>query len=424
MKHHLYHTEPYTTTFNAEIVEIVQTGKQTGIVLDRTAFYPEGGGQPGDRGWIAGLRVADTKKEAGKGGEDGDRIVHLLETALKDPRGSSIVTGGSVEAKIDWEHRFDYMQQHSGQHVLSGALMQEGLEKGPYPTVSVHQGADYTTIEVDAPEVPEEDIRRVEDTANELICRNVPVETEWATTEEIEADPEKYPLRREAKVSGNVRIVRIDEFDCVACGGVHVRRTGEIGLAKAVGTEKIRNRTRLVWKIGGRALEDYRLKTETCAALTDLFSAPTEELVEKAEALWQKAAQLEYDKNGVRERYAAATARFLRAGSATKAAGGDSGGKVVTTVFDGEEPSFLRKVAETLVETETKVCLVSRCGGRVHWCIAGDIDWNLVRGECLPLIDGKGGGRPPIWQGIGTKTEGVDEFLQTFREGVEGVRIE
>ncbi len=398
MTEKLYYENPGQTEFSARILGIEKDKKGWKVVLDRTCFYPEGGGQPADRGTINGISVIDVQKENGK-------IFHYLN----DKPENDHITG-----KVDWDHRFDYMQQHTGQHILSGVLKR----MGDFDTVSVHQGEEYTTIEIAQQEIAEEEIYRAEDLANEIINRNIPVEAVWTTSDKLDA----FPLRREAKVTGKVRIIRIDDIDCVACGGLHTATTGEVGLVKNIGTERIRGRVRLVWKIGKRAYRDYRQKTEIISRLIDMFSARLDDLIEKIEKQQEELVKRARTISELQKRLAEMSAGIL----CEKAVETPSGNRIVVGRMDDIPMDSLRKAAIKLAEEDSGkavgvyVCLLGIEGERINWCLSVseglDLPFDRIRRELLPVIGGKGGGKYPLWQGIGEKIEGLNLFLENFKE--------
>lgn len=381
----LYYEDPLLFEFQAKPVGIEPVeGSRCLVELDQTAFYPEGGGQPADRGTIGGIRVVDVKKRDG-------RVLHLLD---------DIPEGGELACRIDAAHRRAYMQQHTGQHLLSSAL----LKRAGLNTVAVHQGEELTTIEVDSAEVSEEQMRGVEEAANALIEADLPVSAKEVDESEL-AD---YPLRREAKVGGVVRLVFIGDADCAACGGVHLPRTGMVRLVQHAGIERIRGRARTAWRIGDRAIADYAHKTAICNWISTRYSVPPRGIIERLEQEAARLAAAESEVGQEREARAGLVAKSLaRAG-------------VVTARLQGETPSFLRSVAERLVETPgISFCLLSVREERLHWSIGagagGEVPFAAVRSELLPLIDGKGGGKPPLWQGVGGAPAGADQFLSGFQ---------
>lgn len=404
MSQALYYENPYQTEFEARIVR-TEPAKKGAIwaELDRTCFYPEGGGQPADRGWINDIPVRDVKKQDG-------RILHLLP---EDPRGRDGATGDAeavtVQGRVDWDMRHDYMQQHTGQHLISGAMM----AVGGYETVSVHQGEEYTTVEFSAADIPREDLERAEARVNDVVGENRAVRTFYADSRETDS----LGLRRPPKLSGRIRIVEIQDFDRVACGGVHCGRTGEVGIVKLTGTERIRGNVRTIWKIGDRALADYRLKTRVVNSLVDTFSAKPHELPERAAKLEEHLKQAQYEVGRLQKRLAAEVAAGLL-GTKEPEAGRI---RIITRHFEDEAKELFRAVSEQLAEEPAVAALLTNeAGGRLQWIVVAtegvDLDFARVRSELLPLVEGKGGGKPPIWQGIGNDPSGAGAFATAFRE--------
>lgn len=391
----LYYDDPDLTEFDATVLEMHprERGDGSEIVLDRSCFYPEGGGQPADHGEIGGLRVVHTRSE-------GDTIRHVVDGSPAED-----LKGTAVRCRIDAARRRDYRQQHTGQHILSGALMQVG----DYPTVSVHQGAEYTTIEVAAGSIPEADLAEVERRANDVIEADVPVLAHWVTNETIG----DYPLRRPPKVSGSIRIIQVGDYDCVACGGIHVNRTGEIRLVRLFSVETIRGNVRIAWKIGDRALEHYRLSSTIVSRLVADLSAQPHEVVSRIALLDERLKATEQETRRLSERIHRLVARDLIAGAL------EAGTRVITAAFEDEPGDFLRGVIEHLVqEPGTRAALVNTRGSRLQWSIGVAPDAALevepIRTQLLGIIAAKGGGRAPIWQGAGDRPEAAGEFLEQF----------
>jgi alanyl-tRNA synthetase len=391
MTQRLYYEDSRCTDFDATLVNAQRDGDSWRIELDRTCFYPEGGGQPADMGTIDGIPVSHV-------GKDGERILHSMPERPQGPH---------VHGVVDWGHRYDYMQQHTGQHVLSASL----LQAGGLNTVSVHLGDDYSTIEVDRDEVSQDVLLQAEDLALEAIGRNTSVETFWVDRAELEAES----LRRETSRTGKLRIVEIGGVDRVACGGVHVSRTGELVLVRLIRTEKIRGHVRTYWKIGRRAILDYRSKTSIVSRLVDDLSVPEEGVVERVEQLQGNIAELGKELSEIRKEMAVNAAERAAAGATNVGQR-----RVAVEQFHDREKDFLKQVAVTLLEEQGLFfCLTNRTGDRLQW-VAGcgegaELDFGTFKREVLPLIEGKGGGKPPLWQGVGNRVNGADEFLQAFR---------
>ncbi len=407
----LYYEDPDLYEFNATILQLGAHASSGGceIVLDRTAFYPEGGGQPADRGTIGGLPVTQVSKDNGV-------ILHRVASPCEAlPEG--FVVGAEVGCRVDEEWRREYKQQHTGQHIISAAL----LEVADAATVSVHQGAEYLTVEVERDTILEAQLEAVERRANEIIEADVPVTTVWVT----DADIESYPLRRKPKVTGSIRLVMVGEFDCVACGGVHVQRSGEVRLVHCIGVERIRGRGRTIWKIGDRALADYRLKCGLVRELVDVFSAPVPELSAKVHAKLNEHTELVRRLGLLERRLAEETAVRLLQSVADSENGVaqetrvDPHAGIVTAAFENEAKGFLRLVGERLAaKSGVAACLLNRKEDSVEWVIAvspdREFEFNAFRPELFRIVAGKGGGKSPVWQGGGSETDCAAALFSAF----------
>ncbi|HEX6816215.1 MAG TPA: alanyl-tRNA editing protein [Gemmatimonadaceae bacterium] len=248
----LYYADSYLTEFDARVVERAEDGRR--VYLERTAFYPTSGGQPHDTGVLGDASVRDVIDE-------GERIAHVLDTPVNE----STLTG-----RIDWPRRFDHMQQHTGQHVLSAVL--EDLFG--WATVSVHFGVDVSTLDVDVPTVTPDQVARAERRANEIVFENRPV------TVSYEDAAEASGLRKASARDGTLRIVSIADLDRSACGGTHVRATGEIGAILIGKTDKVRQSARLEFVCGLRAVGRARADHDALARLAQSLSAAPNEVAD------------------------------------------------------------------------------------------------------------------------------------------------
>ncbi|MBL8881062.1 MAG: alanyl-tRNA editing protein, partial [Phycisphaerales bacterium] len=290
MTERLYYTDCYLRCFEAEAA--VSDGGLR-VYLDRSAFYPTSGGQLADRGILGGARVVDVIDE-------GERVAHLVDSPLE---------AGLVACEIDWPRRFLFMQQHTGQHLLS-AVFHELLE---LQTVAVHLGEDYATVELAAAAIRDADLQRVEARANAAITENRSVAIGFESAASAEG------LRKASEREGTLRIVTIDGLDKSACGGTHVRSTGEIGVLLIRKTEKIRGNTRVEFVCGGNAVKRARTDYDLLSASARAFSSPLEDVPgailalqesakESAKAL--KKVQLELAAYKGRELYATSPGRY------------------------------------------------------------------------------------------------------------------
>jgi alanyl-tRNA synthetase len=250
MTDRIYYTDPYTRDFEAAVIDRLDGSRR--IYLDRTAFYPTSGGQPFDTGELGGVRVTDVVDE-------GDRIAHLLDAPLVADR---------VSGRVDWPRRFDHMQQHTGQHLLSAVL----ADLLGYRTVAVHFGKESSTLDLDAGSLTQEETQLVEEKANEIIVENLRVEISFEDAEQAEG------LRKSSERSGTIRIITIQGLDQSACGGTHVRNTGEIGSLQIRKVERVRKGVRLEFLCGSRASRRARADYSLITRLANDFSAAAEEL--------------------------------------------------------------------------------------------------------------------------------------------------
>jgi len=401
MTRKLYYEDVCQREFISTISGIEKREKKKGgelfIELESTCFYPEGGGQPGDRGFIERIPVIDTRKE-------GERIVHVCE--LTSPA-LDLKPGQKVKGRVDWVRRFDFMQQHTGQHILSAAL----LNTADCTTVSVHQGDEYITIEIDKPDISREQIEAVEDSVNEAVCRNLPVKTFWIDEEDVAA----YHLRRPPKKKGKLRLVQIDGLDCVACGGVHTETTGDVGLIKWISSEKIRNHVRLYWKIGTRAFEDYRMKTRVVTSINTFFSSKTEELPDRINNCLQESQDRKKRIDLLLYERAEIIAESLMKEKNPKS--GDI--RILSKIFEEEDTGFLKQIMKMCVSAgNTAACFLNKDTAGINWMVGVsekvEFPFLQLKEELLSAIDGKGGGKFPFWQGRGKNIDGAGRFIQLF----------
>jgi alanyl-tRNA synthetase len=257
----LYYTDCYVTRFSTRAVSVTDDGRR--VRLEESAFYPTSGGQLYDTGEINGVRVLDVIDE-------GDDVVHVLAGPIE---------AGPVQCAVDWARRYEFMQQHTGQHLLSAVFHAlHGFE-----TVSVHLGEDGATIELGTPTVTAEQIRAAESRVNELIVEN------HAVSISFEESPDG--LRKASERTGTLRVVTIEGLDKSACGGTHVRRTGEIGAVLIRKQEKIRGNMRLEFVCGAKAVRRARADYDTLTAAARAFSRPLEEVPEAIAALQESARE-------------------------------------------------------------------------------------------------------------------------------------
>lgn len=394
----LYRIDPLARECSAIVTGIVLKEERVLVTTDRTVCYPEGGGQPGDRGWLGSDKIVDTIF-----GEERD-IFHILDGP------ATCQVGDTVVIRLDWEHRFDFMQQHTAQHLVSGLLYgQAGIG-----TVAVHFGKDLFSIETDVSDVELVVMRRVEDAVNAAVRSNVVISTQECSREEADA----LNLRRPVKVDGIVRLVSIGSWDTIACGGVHVPSVSDIQLVLYMGSERIRGRQRTLWIAGRRAVELVRNNQEVLNALVAELSAPPNDLVGMVHSLKGQLASAEY----ARKKCLISLASLSLSKHMALAPVFDGIPIVAWDVTGSEDPDMFRSLVQGAEDVENLALAVvqNTAEGSLLWMVMlkgraqAAMNTLQIKERLLPIIDGKGGGRPPLWQGIGRKSDTIHEFLDSF----------
>ena len=366
MTERLYYQDCYLREFHARVIET--DGNR--VYLDRTAFYPTSGGQPFDLGSLGGVAVREVIDED-------DRIAHLLDAPL---------VATEVQGLIDWPRRYDHMQQHTGQHLLS-AVLEELFQ---IRTVSFHLGADVSTIDVDAPSLSPEQIERAEERCAEVIAQARPVAI---TFEDASATLE---LRKASERTGTLRIVTIESLDRSACGGTHVRTAAEIGLILTGKTEKIRGITRLEFVCGNRALRRARADYRLLAAIGRTLSVPPEQVPELISGLIEKNKSLEK----TTQRLATELAR--REGKELYLAATPDADGIRRLIQRGPIDDAMRARAQAFVAGE-KAAFLAICDQPPSLLLAASADSGIHAGDrikaAVAAAHGRGGGNAQLGQG-------------------------
>ena len=387
MTNRLYYTDPYCREFDAAVESIEPRGAQAVVILDRTGFYPTSGGQPFDTGTLGGLAVVDVTDQ-----DDGN-IAHLVELG---PDGSSrsesrgLAAGATIHGVIAWPRRFDHMQQHTGQHVLSAAFDHLSHIR----TISFHLGAVASTIDL-ARDVSAREILEAENEANRIVWEDRPVTIKFADAEEAAT----LPLRKESKRGGTLRLIDIDGFDLSACGGTHVARTGAIGIIAVVSWERFKGGQRLEFLCGGRALDRFRSLRDAAAEGTRLLSVAPEEVPAAIERMQADAKDQKRAMNALVTELARHRAEEL-AGSAETT----DRGRLVMRVLD-EDANGLKSLAMAIAARPgyATVLLSTSTPTLVVVARAADlaVQANTVLAALTARFGGRGGGKPEIAQGGG-----------------------
>ncbi len=397
MTERLYYDDAYLIRFGAKVAEKLTHQGRPAVRLDRSAFYPTSGGQPHDMGLLNGKDVVDVQVAAN------GAVLHLLAEPLPEET-------GRVSGEIDWRRRYDHMQQHSGQHLLSQVCFRQ-LE---LETVSVHFGDALNTVDLEGSPLSTAQLANVEKAANEVVWQNRPIRAYWVDEEERE----KVPLRRAPVVEGATRIVEIDKFDWSACGGTHVRRTGEIGLISLLRIEKHRGRSRVHFVCGERALADGAQRRVLLAETAGLLDSGVDDVPELVSKQQEALRTAERELKALREELVEYQARELLA--ETETAGGL---RLVAREVADSEPAAVQRLAGALVAGPGVVALLgcTRGGkGTVVFARSQDLTLhtgNLLR-DTLREFGGGGGGRPDFAQGGGVAGERLGDVLDAAAKTV------
>jgi alanyl-tRNA synthetase len=380
----LYYTDPYLTEFDASVIAVeALDGGRRAAVLDRTAFYPTSGGQPFDTGSLSGARVIDVIDR------DDGVVLHVVEGE---------VSAGAVRGRIDWARRFDHMQQHTGQHVLSAAFDRLMGAR----TVSFHLGSSSSTIDLSR-EVSAAEIARAETDANRVVWEDRPVTIRFADAAEAAA----LPLRKEPARGGVLRLIDVQDFDVSACGGTHVARTGAIGIIAIPSSERFRGGTRVEFVCGARALGAYRLLRDSMAESIRLLSVVPSELAAGIERVQSEAKELKRQVKDLQTKLAAHEGAALA--SRAEAIGSL---RAVVAALEGWDQSGLKAIAAAIAERAGHVAVLisTPAPSAVVVARAADVavDSAAILKQLTARFGGKGGGRPELAQGGGLEGPRAD----------------
>ncbi|MDR2144123.1 MAG: alanyl-tRNA editing protein [Treponema sp.] len=380
----------------AEICEIRSRGGTKAAVLDRTIFYPEGGGQGADRGTINGCAVLDVKEEDGE-------ILHILS-------GDCALVPGPCELVLDISRRRDFTVQHTAQHLVSGIM----LRLAGYPTVSMHLGEAYTTIDVDGKNISRETLLEVEDEAAAAVERNVPVIIHLCPPERVE----DFPLRKiPPKGEDVIRVVEINGYDFSPCCGTHVSGAAQIGMIRILGSEKYKGMTRVHLIAGRRCLKDSRALRENAEAISRALSVPVEETGAAALALLEKAGKMEERLEALAEEAARIKACAIIEKAELEGAGP---GVWHTEYFPAADMEEVTSLGRQLRELSGAVFVLGAGEDRkfAALCSAEGTDIRPKLKEALEKAGGKGGGGKDFFQGQFASCDELKAFLAGLRADV------
>lgn len=422
----LYYNDSHLIEFEARVIENTErVSGWTAVTLDRTAFYPTGGGQPSDTGIIDDQQVLECIDVEENG------VLHVI-------KGRAPQVGSVVKGRVDWPRRLDHIQQHTGQHILSQAL----VTLFNAPTRSFRVLSDSCEIDVDLKNPSDEAIERAVELANNVIWEDREIAIRNVTAEEAA----QLPLRKDPARTGELRLIEIEGFDLTPCGGTHAHRTGEVGLIAVRHWEQAKGMTRIEWMAGRRALNDYRRANQTARSVASLFSAARDdaaklaartiqenkELHHRIRALEEVAAKVEaeellrdsmHDPTGVGESSRGMSAqRDTLSNVRNNVTDPDrveevsSGTRIITKVFNNRDAESLKHLAQALIAHHGVIALLgSRDGDTARLVFArsedASGDMNALMREACAMLDGRGGGRPDLAQGGGKNVGALDEAI-------------
>jgi alanyl-tRNA synthetase len=374
----IYETDVYKKSHKTRVLERIEEDGKKILVLEETIFFPEGGGQPCDLGSISGIDLIDVK-------EEGQTVYHQVQ---------AFPESDEVTCQLDWDRRLDHMQQHCGEHILSGIIykLYGGVNKG------FHMGKDMVTIDIDLQEMTEDMLDRIERESNQVIYRNAPITTEIVHSQE---EAEQFPLRKKMTVSSDIRIVQVEDADCVACCGTHPSLAGEVGLIKIYKAEKNKGMTRLYLKCGARAMEDYQVRHQVLTQIMQLYSADLKSIHDKIIKERDKASLAREELRQLKMK--------INDGWLQEHLDDD---KNIIEIFDDKNMEDLKYLTKKM--TDSAFCHTL--------CIASKLDYGVVLASSvancgqlfkdhIKTYKGRGGGSPKMAQGSFTCEEDMMNFL-------------
>ncbi len=400
----LYWDQPMLQRFESRLVSQEQTADPSGsyrIQLEKTAFYPEGGGQPADRGWINGEPVLHVFEEKG--------IIWHVTASWITPD-SDIDSSPVISGEIEWERRFDHMQQHLGQHILSAAFYEMLQAK----TIGFHLGEKIVTIDLDSKDIGHKLTTKIEARANDIVFRNLPVIAQLVSESEYHA----LELRKTPEVNDIVRIVQIEGFDSVACGGTHPEATGSVGLVKIIKTEPYKGGSRITFVCGSRALSIFSAMQHALLQSASLLSVGWPELRSAIESIQNESKHQKKIMKTLQTEWASLEAVRLA-----------SGGTVINNVtiiqqqYEDIELGQLQRLANTLKSIPDCIIMLSAAKPSARVLVISSADHSsLSMKELLQdhihLINGTGGGNKNSAQGGGDNPEGLSEMMSMMQQSV------
>jgi alanyl-tRNA synthetase len=386
----LYLEDQYRQNFSSKVIEQTEIDGRPAVVLERTLFYPTSGGQPHDTGTLNDVPVVDVFEDEHR------QVVHLLKEPLAGP---------AVEGRINWERRFDHMQQHTGQHLLSQAFIKICQAE----TLSFHLGDESATLDVNQAELGSKTLAAVEDLANRIIFENRQVEFHIIDKSELD----RYPVRKPPSVEEDIRIIEIKDFDYSPCGGTHCSRTGEIGIIKIRRHENYKGGSRIHFLCGFRALKDYRNKSTILKRIGDSLSSGEGDLPRNIQKIQDELKQLRWEHTRLKKQFLDYESKALISDCRKL-----DTINVVEKIFEDRDPQELKILAQSVLENLPNAVILfgSKTQGKASLVFLRSEELDMDMGELMQaacgVIDGRGGGRPQQAQGGGPTADKLEEALQ------------
>jgi len=390
MTSRLYYMDAYRTAFDGRITELSADGRR--VYLDQSAFYPTSGGQPFDIGSLAGTAVADVVDED-------ERVAHVLAEPL-----SGRAVGDAVHGEVDWRRRFDHMQQHTGQHLLSAVF----ADLFAYETASVHFGAERSSLDLDVGAIDAERLGEVERRANAIVWENRPVSVSF------EDSATAIGLRKPPPREGTLRIVTIDSLDRSACGGTHVRATGEIGAIVLRGTERMRKHTRVEFLCGARVVRQARADFEALSSIALSVKAS----IAEAPALVVSQGEQLRDVGAARKRLEGELAVYQARGLFDGITPTAVGVRVAVVRRDTGSLEDIRALAQAFAALPRAVLVATIASPSTVLVAASDdagIDAGAIVKAALAAVGGRGGGSPRLAQGTVPNAGALDAVVSAVQ---------
>ena len=394
----LYRDDPYLGEFDATIVNIVEKDGERALVLDRTAFYPESGGQPPDTGRIDGAEVTMVE-------EQGNEILHVVPASGRE-------CGEKIRGVIDWDRRYDHMQQHTGQHILSAVLERMyGIQ-----TISFHLGRETSTIDLSIGRLEDERIEAIENEIAAIVMGAFSVNAFTVHSSKLK----RKKLRKKTPRTGLVRLVEIEGTDLIPCCGTHVRTTAEAGPVKIVGQERMRGHARIYFLCSARALGDYRRKDAAVRNIARSLSINPDELENTVEKILQDNGAMRRRLKELEE-----VARKYEIVSLRKLAEQVGDWSLIVRACDDTGTDRLRSLAKGLVEEGRTIALLAAKGEKTSFVFARspdarvDLDMSEIIRIASGIVGGGGGGRPEMAQGGGPDVQSLPDALEFVRNIVK-----